>query len=131
MKTTTSNPKTELLLGEGLHVLHQENRKWQETIVFWIDEVKFFADLLNKKEIASEYGQILINLDKVHEHLFNYLAVDIRNHEQQLSRLYTGEKGLADWDYREKHRSLGEQMDMLTNDFREFKKMVFGYAKKL
>ncbi len=34
MKTTTSNPKTDLLLGAGLNVLHQESREWQETIAF-------------------------------------------------------------------------------------------------
>ncbi|WP_291871004.1 hypothetical protein [Maribacter sp.] len=131
MKTTTSNPKTALLLGAALDVLHQESKEWLETIAFWKDETKFFADLLNKnKEQASEYGKMLKNLDKIHENLFDYLEDDIMEHEKLLSRLYKDEKGLSDWDYREKHRSLGERINLFTNDFREFKKMVFGYAKK-
>ncbi|MCK5441193.1 MAG: hypothetical protein KAJ23_04820, partial [Maribacter sp.] len=73
MNTTTSNPKAELLLGAGLDVLHQESREWQETIAFWKDETKFFANLLRKKETsASDYGKMLRNLDKIHENLFDY-----------------------------------------------------------
>ena len=132
MNTTTSNPKAELLLGAGLDVLHQESREWQETIAFWKDETKFFANLLRKKETsASDYGKMLRNLDKIHENLFDYLADDIVDNERLLSRLEKGEKGLADGDYREKHRGLKERIDLFTNDFKEFKKMVFGYAKKL
>lgn len=132
MKTITSNPKTKLLLGAGLDVLHQESREWLETIAFWKDETKFFADLLQQKEAKeSEYGKLLQNLDKIHENLFDYLADDIMGHEQLLSRLHKGEKGLSDGDYREKHRRLGQRIAVFTNDFREFKKMVFGYAKKL
>ncbi len=132
MKTTTSNPKTDLLLGAGLNVLHQESREWQETIAFWKDETKFFTNLLRRKESKeSEYGKMLQNLDKIHKNLFDYLADDIMDHERLLSRLMQGEKGLSDGEYREKHRKLGERIELFTNDFREFKKMVFGYAKKL
>jgi hypothetical protein len=52
-------------------------------------------------------------------------------HDQLLSRLIKGEKGLSDGDYRERHLELGEKIAIFENDFREFKKMVFGYAKKL
>ena len=126
-----SNPKTELLLGAGLDVLHQESREWLETIAYWKDETKFFLDLLQKKEAnASEYGEMLQYLDKIHENLFGYLADDIIQHEQLLSHLHKGENGLSDWDYREKHRSLSESMNLFTSDFRELKKTVFAYAKK-
>jgi hypothetical protein len=132
MSTTTSNPKTELLLGAGLNVLHQESQEWLDTIAFWKDETRFFADLLNKKEIKeSEYGKILKNLDKVHETLFDYLADDIVAHEKLLARLQKGEKGISDAKYRDQHRKLNERMKIFTTDFKEFKKMVFGYAKKL
>lgn len=131
MKTTTLNPKTELLLGAGLNVLHQESREWQETIAFWKDETRFFADLLNKKEIKdSEYANILKNLDIIHENLFDYLADDIIAHEKLLDRLEKGEKGLSDGIYRDQHRKLFERMETFTKSFKEFKKMVFGYAKK-
>ena len=132
MNTIRSNPKTDFLLGAGLDILHQESNEWLDTIAFWKDEAKFFVNLLNKKEVKeSEYGKMLKNLDKIHENLFDYLANDIIDHEKLLSRLQKGEKGLADMDYRQKHRTLKKRMDLFTNDFREFKKMVFGYAKKL
>lgn len=130
MKTTTSSPKRELLLGAGLDVLHQESREWSETVAFWKDEAKFFAHLLDKKEPKeSEYGEMLKYLDKIHENLFDYLADDIIDHEKLLSRLEKGEKGLSDGDYREEHRKLNEGMVLFDNDFKEFKKMVFGYVK--
>ena len=133
MKTATSNTKAALLLlGASLDVLHQESREWLENIAFWKDETKFFANLLNKDENkTSEYSEMLKNLDKIHENLFDYLEDDIKQHERLLSHLIKGQKGLSDMDYRDKHRSLGERMDLFTNDFREFKKMVFGYVKKL
>lgn len=132
MNTTSSNPKTELLLGAGLNVLHQESREWHNTIAFWKDETRFFADLLNKKEIKeSEYGKMLKNLDKIHENLFDYLADDIIAHEKLLARLEKGEKGISDGDYRDQHRKLNERMEVFSEEFKEFKKMVFGYVKKL
>tara|TARA_R110002033_G_scaffold166331_1_gene204862 strand:- start:87607 stop:88005 length:399 start_codon:yes stop_codon:yes gene_type:complete len=132
MKTKIANPKKELLIGAGLDVLHQESREWQETIAFWKDETKFFADLLAKKESKeSEYGKMLKNIDKIHANLFDYLANDIVSHEKFLSRLEKGEKGLSDENYREQHRKLNERMELFSEDFKDFKRMVFGYAKKL
>ena len=132
MNTTVSNPKTELLLGAGLDVLHQESREWQETIAFWKDETRFFADLLHKKENKeTEYGKMLKNLDSIHEKLFDYLADDIMAHEKLLAQLEKGEKGLSDGIYRTQHRKLNGRMEVFSKEFKEFKKMVFGYVKKL
>lgn len=118
--------------GAALDVLHQESREWLNIVAFWKDEAKFFTDLLDKDKIkTSDYGQMLQYLDKIHETLFDYLADDIVLHEKQLSRLLGNEKGLSDQDYREKHATLREQMDLFTIDFMEFKKMVFEYVKKL
>lgn len=132
MNAKSSGPKKEILLDSALDVLHKESVEWTNIIAFWKDESKFFTDLLDKEKVNnSEYGQMLQYLDKIHESLFDYLAADIVDHERLLSRLVRGEEGLSDKDYREKHATLKEQMDLFTNDFREFKKMVFGYAKKL
>ena len=132
MTAKISDSKKALMLAEALDALHQESRVWLNTIAFWQDEAKFFTDLLDKEQIkASEYGQMLQYLEKIHETLFDYLVEDIVAHEKQLSRLVSGDKEVSDRDYREKHITLKEQMELFTNDFREFKKMVFGYAKKL
>ncbi|MCM4163404.1 MULTISPECIES: hypothetical protein [unclassified Arenibacter] len=129
---TGSNAKKEILLGEGLNALHRESTEWLNTIAFWKDEAKFFKDLLDRENVnASEYGQMLQYMDKVHQTLFDYLAEDIVAHESLLSRLIEGQKGISDQDYREKHTNLRDQMDLFTKDFIELKKMVFGYAKKL
>lgn len=132
MDTTEPNPKRELLVGAGLDVLHQESREWLETIAFWKDEVKFFGILLDKRTIKqSEDGNMLTYLDKIHDNLFDYLTEDIIDHENLLARLKKGEKGILDSDYREEHHRLNESMVLFAHDFKEFKKMVFDYAKKL
>ncbi|MBT2161617.1 hypothetical protein D9V96_014320 [Zobellia laminariae] len=135
MKTETLNPKTELLIGAGLDVLHFESEEWLSNIAFYKDETRFFADLIEKRKTndaaQTAYGQILENLDTVHKELFDYLENDIIEHEKLLSRLELGEKGLADADYRDKHRQLKQRMEGFTNNFRQFKKMVFGYVKSL
>lgn len=132
MVLESSNSKKEILLGVALNVLHQESREWLNHIAFWKDEARFFGDLLDRKQISeSQYGQVLNYLDKIHIALFDYLTEEIVAHQKLLSRLEQGEEKLADDDYREKHQNLKEQMDLFTNDFREFKKMVFGYARKL
>lgn len=69
-------------------------------------------------------------MGKVHEHLFTYLKDVIYAHERLLSRLQQGEEGLADVDYSNKHGELKDKMELFTKDFMEFKRMVFGYAKK-
>ncbi|MEQ8218728.1 MAG: hypothetical protein RIM68_09895 [Arenibacter sp.] len=132
MTAKSSNSEKGILLGSALDMLHKESMEWTNIIAFWKDETKFFTDLLDKEQVnASEFGQMLQYLDKIHESLFDYLAEEIVDHERLLSRLVKGEVKLSDQDYREKHATLKDQMDLFTNDFREFKKMVFGYAKKL
>ncbi|RTE52392.1 hypothetical protein EHW67_19645 [Arenibacter aquaticus] len=132
MDLESSKANKEKLLGVALNVLHQESREWLNRIAFWKDEALFFGELLDRKQISeSQYGQVLHYLDKIHVALFDYLTEAIVAHQKLLSRMEQGEEKLADDDYREKHQSLKEQMDLFTNDFREFKKMVFGYARKL
>ncbi|QRM90812.1 hypothetical protein FG167_16705 [Lacinutrix sp. WUR7] len=135
MNTATSNPKTQYLLGAGLDVLHFESREWLETIDFWKDEIRFFNDLLKKKEGSeknnSEYENMLKNLDKVHADLFDDLKESVMEHEQLLSKIELGEKGLSDYNYREKHAQLLARMNTFTKDFKTFKRIVFDYAKGL
>lgn len=135
MKTKTLNLKTELLLGAGLNVLHFESQEWLETLAFWKDEVRFFEDLLKKKESKyeskQEYSEMLKNLDKIHTDLFDDLEDDIIDHEKLLARIEKGEKGLSDADYRDKHRKIKKRMETFTSDFHSFKKIVFDYVKNL
>lgn len=135
MKTTTSNPKEKLVLREGLDVLHFESVEWLSNIAFYKDETKFFAELLEKRKTNDKaqlaYTKILENLDTVHAELFDNLADDIMAHERVLSHVQKGEKDLVDSAYSGTHYLLKIRMRTFTNNFREFKKMVFGYAKKL
>ena len=135
MKTKKLNPKTELLLGAGLDVLHFESQEWLETIAFWKDEVRFFKDLLSKKkaknEKQEEYSKILMDLDKIHKDLFEDLQDSIMEHERLLSRIEDGEKGLSDGIFREAHRKIKDRMTTFTYDFCSFKKIIFNYAKHL
>ncbi|WP_158976447.1 hypothetical protein [Cellulophaga sp. L1A9] len=133
MRTKTVNPKSEILIGAGLDVLHFESEEWLSNIAFYKEETAFFADLLKKTkttDAAQEaYSQILKDLDAVHEELFDSLSNDIANHERLLSRLELGERGLSDADYREKHRQLNNRMESFISTFRQFKMLVFNYVK--
>lgn len=135
MNTILSNPKKELLLGAGLNIFHFESREWLDTIAFWKDEVRFFDVLLKKKETSektnSEYVEMLKNMDKIHADLFDDLEDRIVEHEKLLSRIEQSEQGLSDGDYREKHRHIHTRIEIFTNDFKTFKKIVFDYAKGL
>jgi hypothetical protein len=135
MNTLIANPKAQYLLGAGLDVLHFESREWLDTLDFYKDEVRFFEDLLNKKEISknnnADYEKMLKNLDKIHKDLFDDLEESIMKHEQLLSRIELAEKGLSDNDYREKHQHIYNKMNTFSNDFKTFKKIVFDYSKRL
>ncbi len=132
MEPKTKKPKTEPLIGASLEMLHRESRSWQDTVAFWKDETQFFANLLaNKRAENSEYGRVLQNMDKVHETLFEYLAEDIVEHGENLAELMKGEKRFSDNEFREHHRKLRHRMEVFTKDFNDFKRMVFGYARKI
>ena len=135
MNTITSNPKTQYLLGAGLDVLHFESREWLDTIDFWKDEIRFFNDLLKKKEASeknnSDYENMLKNLNNIHTDLFEDVENSIIKHEKLLARIELAEKDLSDEDYREKHRVLLLRMNTFSNDFKTFKKIVFDYTKGL
>lgn len=134
MKTTNVNPKTDVLLGAGLNALHIESREWLETIAFWKDEIRFFTNLVQEKETKerakSDLGVILKGLDKIHADLFDYMSEDIMRHEILLSRLQKGERGLADIDYRNQHDKVKSTMAKFEGEFRDFKKLVFDYARE-
>ena len=135
MNTLIANPKAQYLLGAGLDVLHFESREWLDTLDFYTDEVRFFENLLNKKEASKnnnpEYEKMLKDLDKIHKDLFDDLKESIIQHEQLLSRIELAEKGLSDNDYREKHQHIYNKMNTFSNDFKTFKKIVFDYSKGL
>lgn len=133
MSTKNLPATSDYLLPESLAVLHQQSSEWLETIAFWKDETRFFASLLQGPGSVSpdkkDSSEMLRNLDRLHEMLYEYLADEIREHEHLLSQIEKGTEGIADVKYREAHRSLKEKMGKFTKDFRKFKSMVFSYAK--
>jgi hypothetical protein len=135
METIKLNPKSEFLLGARLHVLHFESLEWLETIAFWKDELRFFENLLRRKEIKNKnketYLKMLKELDKIHIDLFGGMEDSIMKHERLLTRIESGVKGLADTYFREEHRQFKRRMDVFTSDYRSFKKLVFDYVKNL
>jgi len=134
MSTKKLVSTTDYLLPQSLEGLHYESRMWLETIAFWKDETKFFASMLERQHEkvpeGADYSEMLRNLDRLHEMLYEYLSDEILEHERLLSDIEKGVEGIADNAYREQHRQLREKMDVFTRDFRKFKMMVFGYARK-
>ena len=135
MDTLISNPKEQFLLGAGLDVLHFESREWLNTIDFWKDEVRFFEDLLKRKETSNknkpEYENMLVNLNKIHSDLFDDLEDSIVKHEHLLSNIELSKDGLSDDSYREKHLRIHSEIETFTKDFKAFKRVVFNSIKGL
>ena len=132
--STKNLPYTfDYLLPESLEGLHRESVEWLQTVAFWQDETRFFRSLLEGAQIAKPKGmdpsEMLRDLERLHQMLFEYLAEEIREHEHLLSRIEKGAQGIADEKYRDTHRSLKEKMTRFTADFRAFKTLVFSYAK--
>lgn len=134
MSTKKLAASTDYLLPRSLEGLHYESRSWLETIAFWKDETRFFGEMLKKQNQkvpeGADYSEMLRNLDRLHEMLYEYLSDEILEHERLLSDIEKGAEGIADNAYREQHRQLRDKMEVFTQDFRKFKMMVFSYAKK-
>lgn len=126
--------RTDYLLPQSLEGLHTQSLEWLDTVAFWKDETRFFGNLLKGRSAEASdrtnYSKLLQNLDKLHELLYDYLEQELQSHERLLSRIEQGETGLADSDYRDQHRKLSDKLRVFGADFREFKRMVFGYARK-
>lgn len=134
MNTKKLTSTSDYLLPQSLEGLHYESRQWLETVAFWKDETKFFAAILEKQHKegpeTSDYSEILSNLDRLHEMLYDYLTDEIMEHERLLSTIEKGMEAVADHSYRDQHRQLMDKMSVFEKDFRKFKMMVFGYARK-
>lgn len=134
MNTKKLVSRTDYLLPRGLDELHDQSREWLDTLAFWKDETRFFASLLKRHQYdvpkTQGYSGLLANMERLHTLLYDYLTEEIKAHERLLSRIEKGEEGLADFDYRDQHRKLRNKMRVFETDFRDFKKMVFGYARK-
>ena len=135
MNTLISNPKKHFLLGASLDILHHESTEWLGDIAFWKDELKFFDKLLKQKNPIEEskhaYMSMLEMLEKIHGDFINQLEEEVREHESMLAKLEQNKAGQSDWDYREKHRRIKSRIEMMTNEFRAFKKVIFNYLKNL
>ena len=135
MKTKKMNPKSRLLLGAGLDILHFESREWIDTLEFWQDEVKFFNSLLNRQDPLDKekrtYGEMLKKLDEIHKDLFEDIKEDVYEHEKYLAKLEDGKKGVSDSQYREKHGQLKDRLETFSTDFKAFKQIVFEHIKSL
>lgn len=134
MTTEKLGFSSDYLLPQSLEGLHYESRQWLETLAFWKDETKFFASLLGKQQRKETTGadpsEMLRNLDRLHEMLYDYLSEEILQHERLLSDIEKGTVALADNAYRDQHRQLRDKMEVFKKDFRKFKGMVFSYARK-
>ena len=78
MSTKRLASSTDYLLPRSLEGLHNESRMWLETIAFWKDETRFFASMLKKQNQdgpeGADYSEMLRNLDRLHEMLYEYLS---------------------------------------------------------
>ena len=82
----------------------------------------------NSKELARRMTEAKCDTIESIERL---LEEEVREHDSMLAKLEQNKAGQSDWDYREKHRRIKSRIEMMTNEFRAFKKVIFNYVKNL
>ncbi len=128
-------PKSEYLLDASIESLHAESKEWLRDIEFWKDEMTFFYNILNKKEVktafptnelaALEKKLISIDSDKIAT-----LRKQVQSHEQTLMRFVKTLLQDEEETYRETHRVLLNEIYTIASLIKDFKKEVFSFVQK-
>jgi len=133
MNQMTSKPQ---VIGKHtLEPILKETEEWIQTIAFRKEEIHFLGDLLlNKiirKGMRSEYGDMIIDLERLQDELFSSLEGDILAFKKEFSEMICSKERARVREYKRVHKRLADRMSVFTNDFRNYKKSIFGYVKEL
>jgi hypothetical protein len=129
-----SNPKAEYLLGRSLEELHAESREWLSEINFCAEEMSCYYKLLHKnvpyfdfptKELAEiEKEMIRINS----EDLIN-LKSRVESHERELATLMKNTLSSEEYEYRDYHRRLQNDIYAFRGMIKTFKEAIFALVR--
>lgn len=130
-----TNPKTEYLLGASLETLHAESREWLSEVNFWSEEMSCYYKLLHKtlpffafptKELADiEKEMIRINSEDL-----TSARGRIERHEGELAILMKNTSSTEEYEYRQRHRELLNDMYELRGIIRNFKEKIIALVRE-
>ncbi len=128
------NPKEKYLLEAGLDILHFESKEWIAEVRFYLDELRFFNDLIVERIGSStmegqDHKTIYQNLDKLLLTLSVEMLQKLTLHESYLSELLDAKMNVHDVDYRSKHKAISEKMSILKKAVLDLKRSIFKYIK--
>lgn len=137
----TLTPKSSYLLEAGIEILHEESMEWLSEITFWHEEGSFlftlFVKNLKKQSPASpDLKEELLSIERELLHLrrsggeLDSLKHKVEQHERFLALVLENEIG-SERNYRDEHRELANEFHMFEKIFKDLKKKIFGFVKKL
>ena len=127
--------KRQYLLGASLETLHFETREWIEEVRFWFDELIIFGDMVNQK-IAYDnvenqiHKELELYLSSLLDRLFNSTLYELLKHEKYLSRVLSMNHTANEGAYRERHKTMAQNMIRLKKEIKEIKKRVFEFLEQ-
>lgn len=132
------SPKSAYLLDASLEILHFESSEWLSEIAFWKDEIAFFQKLLEKiapKAISADNKLEMEHLQNEIT-LFRYEILDelkgsVLVHEKYLASLLDDSQKDSEQFYREKHKTIADQISGFAKEFKDLKSDIFSFAEKL
>lgn len=127
-----NNSRTEYLLDATLESLHDESVSWLKELDFWGDEMSFFYKLLQNKKVSgsfpsSEMAEIEKELIRLNGDMLDKVKAGVSSHERMLASVVRSTSLSDEQSYREKHKQLLDEMNMLQAEIRKFKKAVFAF----
>ena len=131
-------PKLAYLLEASLEILHFESNEWLSEIALWKDETSFFQKLLEKVAPKATSRESKIELEHLQNKIIHYrfeVLDELRNtvllHERYLASLLDFSIVDSEQVYREKHKTIADQMGSFTKEFKIIKKDLFSFAEEL
>lgn len=131
------SPKSAYLLDASLEILHFESNEWMSEIAFWKDETGFFQKLLEKiaprvksMESRAELEHLQNQIILFRFELLDQLKDKVSLHEKYLSNILDAKEEDSDQFYREKHKSLSDQIAGFANEIKKLKGEIFTFYEQ-
>ena len=125
-----SNPKAEYLLGTSFKELHAESRQWLSELNFCAEEMSCYYKLLHKNVPyldfpTKELAEIEKEMIRISSEDLITLKSRIESHERELATLMRNTSSSEEYEYRDYHRRLQNDMYAFRSLIKKFKEAVF------
>jgi hypothetical protein len=129
-----SNPKAGYLLPQSLEELHAESREWLSEINFCAEEMSCYYKLLHKnvpyldfptKELAETEKEMI----RITSEDLVTLKGRIERHERELATLMKNTSSSEEYEYRDYHGRLRNDVFEFRGVIKKFKEVIFALVK--